>query len=60
LTEEGLGELLYAGAAPAASEFAIYPESFEEIVVALFQYLNLLKRELPQEWIFQEVSPFAC
>ncbi|XP_063900735.1 insulin-degrading enzyme-like [Zophobas morio] len=29
-------------------------ESFEEIVVALFQYLNLLKRELPQEWIFQE------
>ncbi|SCU84320.1 LAFA_0D09318g1_1 [Lachancea sp. 'fantastica'] len=34
-------------------------EKYEEIVVAVFQYLEMLKQDLPQDWIFTELRDIA-
>jgi len=31
----------------------------EEIVGVVFQYINMLRREAPQEWVFEELKSIA-
>lgn len=33
--------------------------NYEDVVISVFQYIEMLKKELPQEWVFQELRDTA-
>ena len=35
---------------------SLYPDHVEDVVTAVFQYLAMIRREGPKEWIFKECA----